>query len=360
MLIFKHSLRLFFFLVENLSQKKLLDLGCCGGGWAGRGDAGPVNITGISRVWGIRGPELHRGGGTWKSWLRRAQDWIWLPCLLFHCWSSMPSKRELGRRGILKMLNQNIPTGVTTRGGRTSGARSSVWILSVPVTWNNVAPSGLGFCGHLSSVEEKGLNSSPGVWGQNLRHSKGLDLLSQFLTLWFQLPPERPLWGGMVLSSCWNLLLGTEFPSSQLPGVCWSKPRPAFPTWKLLSLWLPSTPEAAPSLCSPNCSLVACSEFMELVPGAEEPWSTGFAVCSLKSSWGATAPPAERGCSSWTNNEPGRISFSDFSQLRSSREEPENIRIILIMERVNPLEAFFFWRQDAIFFSSSPVCNCAF
>lgn len=46
-----------------------------------------------------------------------------------------------------------------------------------------------------------------------------------FLTLWFQLPLESPLWDGMVLSSCWNLVLDANFPSSQIPGVCWSNPR---------------------------------------------------------------------------------------------------------------------------------------
>lgn len=48
----------------------------------------------------------------------------------------MPSKRELGQKGILKMLNWNIPTGETTWGGGTSDAKIFM-ILSAPVTWNN-------------------------------------------------------------------------------------------------------------------------------------------------------------------------------------------------------------------------------
>lgn len=97
-------------------------------------------------------------------------------------------------------------------------------------------------------------------------------------------------------------------------------------SWTWFSSLKPAEPlaplhaDAAPSLCSQKSSLVACGVFIQLVPRSEEPSSTGPVVCTLKWSWGATAPPAER---AWSNMSQVGSVFLTFS----GAQEPPQVKL---------------------------------
>lgn len=131
MLIFRHSLRFFFFSGKSESEETAeLKISWR---WLGsqRRHWTSGHHWGFHRVRHLWSRDA-RGGGTWTSWLRRAEDGICLPRLLLHPCAPVPSKRELGWKGILKMLNPHWGRRVSNVGALGSPGVGGLLLPEAP------------------------------------------------------------------------------------------------------------------------------------------------------------------------------------------------------------------------------------